>query len=118
MIVIGTIFCFIKIVKLVWTTSSKIAKLLRTDDRQLVFALRRKMYSYISAVALFGILFVIDFYLLGVLFSCYHAISLQIVLHFLEFFRAGVKNLGEFELRERSISTNTWCLADGADRAS
>jgi hypothetical protein len=50
LIAIGSIFCSIKIIILVWATSSKLAKLLRTDDRQLVFALRRRMYAYISVL--------------------------------------------------------------------
>jgi hypothetical protein len=52
----GVIFCFVKIVILVWTTSRKIAKLLRTDDRQLVFALRRRMYAYLSVCPLCAVL--------------------------------------------------------------
>jgi hypothetical protein len=106
---IGTIFCFSKIVSLVWTTSGKIAKLLRTDDRQLVFVLRRKMYAYISAVAFCCLLMLLEFNLLGMLYTFLCAIFLQIVLHFLEFVRLGVKNLDEFELREKSISDAVEC---------
>jgi hypothetical protein len=106
---IGSIFCFGKIIKLVWTTSSKIAKLLRTDDRQLVFALRRRMYAYISAAAFCSLLSVIEFNLLGVFYVCGTIIILQVALHFLEFVRLGVKNLDEYELREGSISEDVEC---------
>jgi hypothetical protein len=109
MIAIGSIFCFIKIVILVWTTSSKIAKLLRTDDRQLVFALRRRMYAYISVLALLAALTVIEWVLLSRVFSCGTIVILQVAFHFLEFVRVGVKNLDEYELRERSISAPVDC---------
>jgi hypothetical protein len=109
MITIGSTFCFYKIIKLVWTTSSKIAKLLRTDDRQLVFALRRRMYAYISVLSFFSVLVVIEWSLLGQFYSCGVIIILQVARNFLEFVRAGVKNLDEYELRERSISDGVEC---------
>jgi hypothetical protein len=109
MITIGSIFCFGKIIKLVWTTSSKIAKLLRTDDRPLVFALRRRMYAYISVLSFFSVVNVIEWYLQGVFYLCGLIILFQVALHFLEFVRAGVNDLDEYELRERSISVNIEC---------
>jgi hypothetical protein len=109
MIAIGSTFCFYKIIRLVWTTSSKIAKLLRTDDRQLVFALRRRMYAYISVLYLCAVLLVIEWCFLGVFYVCGTIIILQVALHFLEFVRVGVKNLDEYELRERSISDAVAC---------
>jgi hypothetical protein len=110
MIAIGSIFCFVKIIKLVWTTSSKIAKLLRTDDRQLVFALRRRMYTYVSVLGFLAVLTVIELlYLLGVFYVFGTIIVLQVALHFLEFVRVGVKELDEYELREGSISDAVEC---------
>jgi hypothetical protein len=104
MLAIGLIFCGIKTVILVWTTSSKIAKLLRTDDRQLVFAMRRKMYAYISVIAIGSVISVTELFLLGVFYVSGITLLLQVSLHFLEFVRLGVKNLDEYELREKSIS--------------
>jgi hypothetical protein len=106
---IGTLFCSVKIVILVWTTSSKIAKLLRTDDRQLVFALRKRIYTYMLAVALCGLLTAIELFSLGVFYTCGSIILQQVALHFLESLRLGVKNLDEYELRERSISEAVAC---------
>jgi hypothetical protein len=101
MISIGMIFCFSKIVMLVWTTSSKIAKLLRTDDRQLVFALRRWMYAYLSLLAFFLLMTAIDLFFMNVfnIFPPLSIVCLQIALHFLDFVRLGVKNLDVYELR-------------------
>jgi hypothetical protein len=111
MISIGLIFCFSKIVKLVWTTSSKISKLLRTDDRPLVFELRRRMYAYISLLAFFLLMTMIDLFFMTVfnIFLLLCIVCLQIALHFLEFVRLGVKNLDDYELRASSISAAIKC---------
>jgi hypothetical protein len=106
---IGAIFCSVKIIKLVWTTSSKIAKLLRTDDRQLVFALRRRLYAYMFAVPFCGLLSVIELFLSGTFYVCGAIIVQQVALSFLEFMRHGVASLDEYELRERSISDAVEC---------
>jgi hypothetical protein len=116
MVAFGIVFCFIEIIILVWyitlstnlnrrTTSSKIAKLLRTDDRPLVFALRRKMYVYVSAGAFISLLIIADCFLDRFAFVPVLAIVFeQLVLHFLEFVRLGVKNLDEYELISRSAT--------------
>jgi hypothetical protein len=106
---IGAIFCSVKIVILVWTTSSKIAKLLRTDDRQLVFALRRRLYVYLSVVTFCGLLSVIELFIFSIFYVCGTIIVQQVALHFLEFVRHGVESLDEYELRERSISDAVEC---------
>jgi hypothetical protein len=109
-LLIGTVFCFVKIIILVWTTSSKIAKLLRTDDRQLVFALRRRMYAYLSVCAICAVLIVLDCILNGFEYTVFlNIIVLQVALHFLEFVRHGVASLDEYELREMGISDGVEC---------
>jgi hypothetical protein len=100
---VGLIFCFVKIVTLVWTTSSKIAKLLRTDDRPLVFALRRKMYAYLTVFAIGAVLAILDFFLNSCELIFFLTVGFeQLSLHFLEFVRIGVANLDDYELRSKS----------------
>jgi hypothetical protein len=59
---------FARIIELVWTSSVKIAKLLRTDDRQLVFALRRRMYYYLIPFFILTAAGIVDIFFFKVLF--------------------------------------------------
>jgi hypothetical protein len=110
MLAAGTTFIFVKIVILVFTTSSKVAKLLRTDDRQLVFALRRRMYFFIASITTIFLCIVLDILLNKLGFVAFLVIvSEQLELHFLEFVRAGLMNLDEYELRAKSVTEPIEC---------
>ena len=99
-------YCFYKIIQLVFTTSSKIAKLMRSNDRHLVIALRRRLYAYVcgSTVASMMIGFSSVNYELSHLTGALVFLTNQVMLHFLEFVRTGVIELDDYELSHMSES--------------
>jgi hypothetical protein len=100
---VGSLYCFASIIKKVWSTSTKIAKLLRTEERNQAFALRRRMYGYLIPIAFVAIMAVIDGLFGRARFIYFlSAVGHQLCLHFLEFVKSGLDQLDEYELHARS----------------
>jgi hypothetical protein len=97
----GILFCFSKIILKVWSSSIKITKLLRSEDRQLVFIFRRKVYAYLIIIALSATLAMLDILFLQILFLyALTSVGFQLCLSFLEFVRQGVEKLDDYEIQE------------------
>lgn len=90
---VGVFFCFVKIVLKVWSTSIKISKLLRSEERQQVFIFRQKIYVYLAVIALSTSLVILDLLFLRVFIYSILVITFQLCLSFLEFVRQGIEKL-------------------------
>lgn len=115
MVLITAIYTFTKIVRIVFQTSSKLVKLLRTDDREKVVALRRRVFGYMSVPPVFLILGLMDSLfnsakLAGVLSTLIYVA----IIYFLDFVRAGIIKLDDWELRHQTESSYMPSVSEGA----
>lgn len=111
MVGVSAVFTFFKIVKIIFQTSAKLVKLLRTDDRYKVHALRRKVYFYVWVLPLPIMAAIPDFIFNRARFSAaFLALCPFAIVYFLDFVRSGIRDLDEWELdnqsREYAETTN------------
>jgi hypothetical protein len=97
LLVIGaSIYCYYKMLWIILETSSKLAKMRRTENKNKVLALHRKLYSMIAFVAFLSVLLVLDFIFSRLTFLGSIVASIAaILLHLLELIRDSIQKVGE-----------------------
>jgi hypothetical protein len=95
-------FCYYKMLWIILSTSSKLAKLKRTDDKERVLVFQRKLYALIVLAAFLSVLMTLDFIfnriiflflMVGMTFCGVILVSFAIVLlHLLEIIRDSIQN--------------------------
>jgi hypothetical protein len=101
------IHLFYKMMQIIFATSSKIAKLKRTDDKEFVTKLHRKLMIYIVISIVATVMQILGAMLFNSIFDAFvYAGWLLILMNLLRAIRDGVKQLDDWELQSRNRESN------------